>query len=140
MTAHGKMYTNSFPFLNGIPFTTRSSPIQKKIASMRMACVIRAEKKWHPFERLVLSVQKKTAAIRTACVICSEKSAAVRTACVICSEKICSRLNSLGHPFRKKLASVRTACVTRQGFLIMVSPVVNSGHADQFSKLFVWHK
>ena len=80
VTSHAKTYTNGFPFLNGNPFTSRLSAIQKKFASVRTAWLIRSEKNhsrsngsghpfktfFHPFEQLVPSVQKKFASFRTA--------------------------------------------------------------------------
>ena len=77
VTSHAKTYTNGFPFLNGKPFTSRLSAVQKKISSVQTALVIRSEKVnirsngWahpfkkslDPFERLESSVQEKFASV-----------------------------------------------------------------------------
>ena len=44
VTFHGKMYTNGFPFSNGIPFTSCLEAVRKKFASVRTTWVIRSKK------------------------------------------------------------------------------------------------
>ena len=114
VTSHAKTYTNGFPFLNGKPFTSRLSAVQKKISSVQTALVIRSEKVnirsngWaHPFKKSLDPFERLESSVQ-------EKFASVWTASVHRSRNLLIHLNGLSHPFKTIISlSVRTAWVIR---------------------------
>jgi len=106
VTSHAKTYSNSFPFLNGIPFTSHLLTVQNiQICTCSNGL-------GHPFKKICIlsnglvirSVETSTRS--NGLVICSEKNCihSVQTSIrlnslVIHSEKKLHPFERLGHPF-----------------------------------------
>ena len=66
MTVHGKTYSNDFPFLSRIPFTTVCKPFEKKFASVQTTW-LPIHSKHQPVRTTWSPVRSKHQLVRTTC-------------------------------------------------------------------------